>query len=96
MSANEPKCPFSGGAPSHARAGLHGNRNWWPEALNLGILHQHSPRGNPLGASFDYAQAFKTLDLDAVVADLRALMTDSQDWWPSPRNTVSSTMSAAS
>ena len=82
MSANEPKCPFSGGAPSHARAGLHGNRNWWPEALNLGILHQHSPRGNPLGASFDYAQAFKTLDLDAVVADLRALMTDSQDWWP--------------
>ncbi len=82
MSANEPQCPFSGGAPSHARAGLNGNRNWWPEALNLAILHQHSPRGNPLGAAFDYAQAFKTLDLDAVVADLRALMTDSQDWWP--------------
>lgn len=82
MSATEPKCPFSGQAPSHTRAGLNGNRNWWPEALNLGILHQHSPRGNPLGASFDYAEAFKTLDLDAVVADLRALMTDSQDWWP--------------
>ena len=81
MSA-EPKCPFSGDknkpAPSRAR----GNRDWWPNALNLSILHQHSPQSNPMGAAFDYAEAFKSLDLDAVVKDLHALMTDSQDWWP--------------
>jgi catalase-peroxidase len=77
---NEAKCPFSGDPEKTSRA--RGNRDWWPNALDLAILHQHSPKSNPLGAAFDYAEAFKTLDLDAVVADLRALMTDSQDWWP--------------
>jgi catalase-peroxidase len=59
-----------------------GNRDWWPEGLRLEGLNQHSPRSNPLGESFDYATAFKTLDLNAVISDLHALMTDSQDWWP--------------
>jgi catalase-peroxidase len=59
-----------------------GNRNWWPDSLRLEGLNQHSPRSNPLGATFDYAEAFKSLDLNAVIADLHALMTDSQDWWP--------------
>jgi catalase-peroxidase len=63
-------------------AGGRGNRDWWPNQLNLDILSQHSEKTNPLGAEFDYARAFATLDLDAVVADLKALMTDSQDWWP--------------
>jgi catalase-peroxidase len=74
------KCPFSGDTnkPSRAR----GNHDWWPDALNLSILHQHSPRSNPMGPAFDYAKAFEALDLDAVVKDLEALMTDSQDWWP--------------
>jgi catalase-peroxidase len=80
--ANDPKCPFTGGAHTQAMAGAKGNRDWWPNQLNLAILHQHSAKSSPVGADFDYAKAFKTLDLDAVVADLRALMTDSQDWWP--------------
>ena len=75
------KCPFHA-APQQARNAATSNRNWWPEQLNLAVLHQHTARANPLGADFDYAQAFKTLDLDAVVRDLHALMTDSQDWWP--------------
>ena len=58
------------------------NREWWPETLRLEGLSQHSPRSNPMGEAFDYAAAFKSLDLDAVIADLHALMTDSQDWWP--------------
>ena len=79
----ESKCPFAGaGAPqTMARAGR-GNRDWWPEQLNLEMLHQHSALSNPMGEDYDYAEQFKTLDLDAVVRDLRALMTDSQDWWP--------------
>jgi len=81
--SSEPKCPFSSGANTQTRAsGGRGNRDWWPNQLNLAILHLHSPRGNPMGEGFDYAKEFSTLDLDAVVADLRALMTDSQDWWP--------------
>jgi len=79
---SEQKCPFSGGAPTAAVAGVRGNADWWPNQLNLRILHQHSPASNPLGASFNYAEAFKTLDLHAVVKDLTALMTHSQDWWP--------------
>lgn len=75
-------CPFGHGAPSNARAGGRGNRDWWPEQLNLSILHQHSAKSDPMGEGFDYAKEFSSLDLDAVVADLRALMTDSQDWWP--------------
>jgi catalase-peroxidase len=80
---NEPKCPFSGGAkPQTMARGGRSNRDWWPEQLNLSILHQHSARSNPMGADFDYAKAFESLDLDSVVKDLHALMTDSQDWWP--------------
>jgi catalase-peroxidase len=58
------------------------NRDWWPDSLSLQPLRQHSPRSNPLGETFDYAKAFKSLDLNAVIEDLRALMTESQDWWP--------------
>jgi len=79
--SNEAKCPFAGHAAA-ATAGAWGNRNWWPQQLNLSILHQHTPKADPMGAGFDYAEAFKRLDLDAVVKDLTALMTDSQDWWP--------------
>ncbi len=75
--STEAKCPFHTMA-----AGGQGNRQWWPDQLNLAILHQHSPKSNPLGEGFDYAKEFKSLDLDAVVKDLQALMTDSQDWWP--------------
>ncbi len=72
----ESKCPFTGGASAHT------NREWWPNQLGVGILHQHSTLSNPMGEEFDYAKEFKTLDLNAVVKDLHALMTDSQDWWP--------------
>jgi len=72
----ESKCPFSGGRRRHT------NADWWPNQLNLKILHQHSPRACPMEKDFNYAKEFKTLDLDAVVKDLHALMTDSQPWWP--------------
>ncbi len=75
--STESKCPFHTMA-----AGGRGNRDWWPNQLNLGILHQQSSKSNPMGQDFDYAREFKSLDLDAVVKDLRAVMTDSQDWWP--------------
>ena len=78
----EAKCPFSGGAPKHTVAGAKSNAHWWPNQLQLGILHQHSAKSDPMGEAFNYAEAFKTLDLDAVTRDLHALMTDSQDWWP--------------
>ncbi|MFZ4550876.1 MAG: catalase/peroxidase HPI [Aquabacterium sp.] len=78
---NEAKCPFAG-ASKPATHTVRGNRDWWPNQLNLAILHQHSPRSNPMGEDFDYSEAFKKLDLDAVVADLKSLMTASQDWWP--------------
>ncbi|HEX4933627.1 MAG TPA: catalase-peroxidase, partial [Gemmatimonadaceae bacterium] len=74
------KCPVMHGA--HTTAGGRSNRDWWPNQLNLAMLHQNGPQGDPMGAGFDYAEEFKTLDLDAVVQDLHALMTDSQDWWP--------------
>jgi catalase-peroxidase len=80
--SNEPKCPFAGGAGSHVVSGAPNNTTWWPNQLNLKILHQQSSKSNPMGESFDYAKEFKSLDLDAVVKDLTALMTDSQDWWP--------------
>jgi len=80
--SSESKCPYSDGARPHTQAGSHGIDRWWPEQLKLSILHQHSARSNPMGAGFDYAREFRTLDLDAAVADLRALMTDSQSWWP--------------
>jgi catalase-peroxidase len=76
------KCPVLHGAHTATSAGIKTNRDWWPNQLNLGILHQNPPAGNPLGADFNYAEAFRSLDLEAVVKDLHALMTDSQDWWP--------------
>jgi len=81
--SNEAKCPFTGGAGKHTVArGAPSNADWWPNQLNLKILHQHSAKSDPMGEAFDYAEAFKSLDLDAVIKDLHALMTDSQDWWP--------------
>ena len=80
--SNEAKCPFSGNPLPHTQAGGPSNGDWWPNQLNLKILHQHGAASNPRGADFDYAAAFETLDLDAVVKDLTALMTDSQPWWP--------------
>jgi catalase-peroxidase len=69
-------CPYAGGT----RARM--NRDWWPNQLSLRVLHQHSAMSNPMGEAFDYAKEFKSLDLNAVIGELRTLMTDSQDWWP--------------
>ncbi len=80
--SNEAKCPFNGAAGSAAPVRRRTHRDWWPAQLNLALLHQHAAASNPMDSDFDYARAFATLDLDAVVADLHALMTDSQDWWP--------------
>ena len=80
--SNEAKCPFSKTALSGAVAGVRTNADWWPNQLNLKILHQHSEKSDPLGKDFNYAEEFKSLDLEAVTKDLHALMTDSQDWWP--------------
>jgi catalase-peroxidase len=80
--SDETKCPFSNGARKSTVAGTRTNADWWPNQLNLKILHQHSPEANPMGEAFDYAKEFRTLDLNAVIKDLHALMTDSQDWWP--------------
>ncbi|THD42971.1 MAG: catalase-peroxidase, partial [Bradyrhizobium sp.] len=73
---SEGKCPFPG------KSGKPANRDWWPDRLSLEGLHANSPLSNPLGPAFDYAKEFKALDLNAVIKDLHALMTDSQDWWP--------------
>jgi catalase-peroxidase len=73
--ANVAKCPV-------IHSGWRTNRDWWPNQLNLQVLHQHSALSNPMGEAFDYAKEFKSLDLNAVIKDLHALMTDSQDWWP--------------
>ena len=78
----EMKCPFQSTALRPTVAGARLNADWWPNQLNLKILQQHSELSNPMGGAFNYAEEFKTLDLHAVVADLHALMTDSQDWWP--------------
>ena len=72
----EGKCPFTSTTPAHT------NRDWWPNQLDLQVLHQHSNLSDPMGEEFDYAKEFKSLDLNAVVKDLHTLMTDSQDWWP--------------
>ena len=81
-SASTSKCPFSSGAHTKSAVGGPSNADWWPNQLNLDILHQHSSLSNPMGEEFDYAEEFKSLDLSAVKQDLTALMTDSQDWWP--------------
>ncbi|HET8714832.1 MAG TPA: catalase-peroxidase, partial [Holophagaceae bacterium] len=74
---SESKCPFH-----HGAAAPKATQDWWPNRLDLTILRQHSAKSDPLGPGFDYAAEFKSLDLEAVKRDLRALMTDSQDWWP--------------
>ena len=79
---SEAKCPYASNASNSNRISGSANAQWWPNQLNLAMLHQHSSLSHPLGSSFHYADAFKQLDLDAVVRDLTALMTDSQDWWP--------------
>ncbi|CAK0763409.1 catalase/hydroperoxidase HPI [Gammaproteobacteria bacterium] len=80
--STETKCPFSSDVRKHTVAGAPSNADWWPNQLKLSILHQHSSKSDPMGEAFNYSQEFKSLDLNAVVEDLRALMTDSQDWWP--------------
>ncbi|MBE0504922.1 MAG: catalase/peroxidase HPI [Desulfuromonadales bacterium] len=79
---NESKCPVTGKTSRQVAGGGTSNRDWWPNQLNLHILHQHSSLSNPLGENFNYAEAFQSIDLDALKQDLYALMTDSQDWWP--------------
>ncbi len=76
------KCPVTGGANKPPAARGTSNRDWWPNQLNLKVLHQNSPMSNPMGEGFNYAEEFKKLDLEALKKDLYALMTDSQDWWP--------------
>jgi catalase-peroxidase len=73
---NAGKCPFTGGTRGHR------NRDWWPEHLEIGVLHTNAPAADPMGEAFDYAKEFESLDLDAVIKDLHALMKDSQPWWP--------------
>src|SRR4029077_18900034 len=80
MSAEtETKCPVMNG--SQKRPAM-ANQNWWPNQLNLKILNKNSPLNDPMGEAFNYAEAFKRLDLDAVTKDLHAIMTDSKEWWP--------------
>ena len=77
-----PASVLSQAEAKYATSGRLSNRHWWPESLDLGILRQNSSLSDPMGEDFDYAEEFKSLDLDAVIKDLKALMTDSQDWWP--------------
>lgn len=77
------KCPvMHGSVKPTSIAGSKANQNWWPQQLNLSVLHQHAPASNPMGGDFDYAAEFEKLDLAAIKKDLEELMTDSQDWWP--------------
>jgi len=80
--SSENKCPFATMHGARTTSGTRSNRDWWPNQLNLNILHQQAPASSPMDAGFDYAAAFESLDLAAVKRDLNALMTDSQDWWP--------------
>ena len=80
--STESKCPVAGGARRPTEAGPTTNAGWWPNQLNLKMLHQHCPLSNPMDKEFNYREEFKTLDLNAVIKDLHALMTTSQDWWP--------------
>ena len=81
--STETKCPFVGAAVNPAvSGGAQTNADWWPNQLRLNILHQHSAKSNPMGEEYDYAEEFKSLDLNAVIKDLHGLMTDSQEWWP--------------
>jgi len=78
----ETSCPFLGALGSTAASSTRSNRDWWPNQINLNILHKNSSLSNPMGDDFDYAEEFKTLDLDAVKKDIMEMMTTSQDWWP--------------
>lgn len=78
----EGKCPFTGAHGARTTAGVQSNNDWWPQRLNLKILSQQSSKTNPMGEDFDYREEFRKLDYQALKNDLRALMTDSQDWWP--------------
>ncbi len=80
--ATESKCPVLGGPHRHTAVGATANQHWWPNQLNLKILHQNSPLSDPMGQDFNYAEEFKTLDLNALTKDINELMTTSQDWWP--------------
>ncbi len=80
--SDESKCPVTGKSGSTSMGKGTSNRDWWPNQLNLGILHQHAPVSNPMDSDFNYAEEFKKLDLPAIKNDLYKLMTDSQDWWP--------------
>ena len=82
VSLGESECPFAPAAQRHTAAGALSNADWWPNQLNLKILHQNTPQANPMGNAFNYVEAFKSLDFDALKKDLYALMTDSQEWWP--------------
>ncbi len=79
---SEGRCPVLGGAHRQSSLGSNANQRWWPELLSLKVLSQNPPSMNPMGEAYSYAEEFKKLDLDAVIADLTALMTDSQEWWP--------------
>ena len=76
------KCPFTDGRGGHT------NRDWWPNQLDLQVLHHNSNLSDPMGEAFDYAEEFKTLDLNAIIKDLQALMTNSQEWWPETSATM--------
>ena len=80
--AEESKCPVSHGSNSQHTLGSMSNNQWWPDALNLNILHQHDRKSNPMGEDFNYREEFKKIDYDALKNDLNNVMTDSQDWWP--------------
>jgi catalase-peroxidase len=80
--SNESQCPVAGGDRGHTTVLARVNRDWWPNQLNVHVLHQHSELSDPMGKSFNYAKEFQSLDLDAVIKDLHAVMTDSQAWWP--------------
>jgi len=79
---SDSKCPVTGGSRKSKPVAARSNRDWWPDQLDIQLLHHNSPLSNPMGESFDYAKEFQSLDLNAVIKDLKALMTDSQDWWP--------------
>jgi len=80
--SSDSKCPVTGRMSKAISGGGTSNRDWWPNQLNLRILHQHSQKSNPMGEAFNYPEEFKKLDLAAVKKDLYALMTNSQEWWP--------------
>src|SRR5215472_8218079 len=80
--STEAQCPVTGAARPHTIPRAYTNADWWPNQLNLKVLHQNSPMSDPMGKEFNYAEEFKSLDLDAVTKDLHELMTASQPWWP--------------